>query len=90
MIREVMLVRYRELYGTTLANPGSVVRADFGRGVSIYLWNLPPDRRLPLRAYVAGFTLKNGVPISRANSIPIWRARSASMSKRASLRTRAT
>ncbi len=55
MIREVMLVRYRELYGTTLGDPASVVRAEAGRGVSIYLWNLPagnlpPDRRLPLRA----------------------------------------
>src|SRR6266852_1352280 len=67
MIREVMLVRYRELYGTTLGDPASVVRADLGthetgRGVTIYLWNLPPARRLPLRAYVAGLTLKNGVP----------------------------
>lgn len=64
MAREVMLVRYRELYGTTFGDPSSAVRANMGRGVSIYLWNLCPARRLPLRAYVAGFTLKNGVPIS--------------------------
>jgi hypothetical protein len=69
LIREVMLVRYRELYGTTLGDPASVVRADVGRGVSIYLWNLPPDRRLPLRAYVAGLTLKNGVPINYIEAI---------------------
>ena len=69
MIREVMLVRYRELYGTTLGDPSSVVRADVGRGVAIYLWNLPPERRLPLRAYVAGLTLKNGVPINYIESI---------------------
>ena len=69
MIREVMLVRYRELYGTTLADPRSMVRADVGRGASIYLWNLPPERRLPLRAYVAGFTLKNGVPINYIEAI---------------------
>jgi hypothetical protein len=69
LIREVMLVRYRELYGTTLGDPASVVRSDFGRGVSIYLWNLPPDRRLPLRAYVAGLTLKNGVPINYVEAI---------------------
>ena len=68
-IREVMLVRYRELYGTTLGDPQSVVRADVGRGVTIYLWNLPPDRRLPLRAYVAGLTLKNGVPINYIEAI---------------------
>jgi hypothetical protein len=69
LIREVMLVRYRELYGTTLGDPASVVRADVGRGASIYLWNLLPDRRLPLRAYVAGLTLKNGVPINYIESI---------------------
>jgi hypothetical protein len=74
LIREVMLVRYRELYGTTLGDPASVLRADLGgheasRGVSIYLWNLPPNRRLPLRAYVAGLTLKNGVPINYIEAI---------------------
>jgi len=69
MIREIMLVRYRELYGTTLGDPRSVVRADVGRGVSIYLWNLCPARRLPLRGYVAGFTLKNGVPINYVEAI---------------------
>src|SRR5712692_7377165 len=69
MIREVMLVRYRELYGTALGDPASVVRADVGRGVTIYLWNLPPARRLPLRAYVAGLTLKNGAPINYIEAI---------------------
>jgi hypothetical protein len=68
-IKEIMLVRYRELYGTTLGDPQSVVRADLERGVVIYLWNLPPERRLPLRAYVAGFTLKNGVPINYVEAI---------------------
>lgn len=68
-VREVMAVRYRELYGTTLGDPGSVVRATLGRGVVMYFWNLPPSRRLPLRAYVAGFTLKNGVPINYIEAI---------------------
>jgi len=73
-IREIMLVRYRELYGTTLADPRSVVRVDLGdykaaRGIELFLWNLPPDRRLPLRAYVAGLTLKNGVPINYIEAI---------------------
>lgn len=68
-IREVMAVRYRELYGTTLGDPASVVRADLGRGAVLYLWNLPPERRLPLRAYVAGFTIKNGVPINYIEAI---------------------
>jgi hypothetical protein len=68
-IREVMAVRYRELYGTTLGDSRSVVKAEVGRGVVMYFWNLPPTRRLPLRAYVAGFTLKNGVPINYVEAI---------------------
>lgn len=72
LIREVMLVRYRELYGTTLGDPRSVVHAEVGRGISIYLWNLPPERRLPLRAYAAGLTLKNGVPINYIEAIGMF------------------
>ena len=72
LIREVMLVRYRELYGTTLGDANSVVRADVGRGVSIYLWSLPPARRLPLRAYLAGLTLKNGIPINYIEAIGLF------------------
>jgi len=68
-IREVMVVRYRELYGTTLGDPRSVVRADLGRGVVMHFWGLPPTRRLPLRAYLAGYTLKNGVPINYIEAI---------------------
>jgi hypothetical protein len=68
-IREVMVVRYRELYGTTLGDPRTVVRADLGRGVVMHFWGLPPSRRLPLRAYLAGYTLKNGVPINYVEAI---------------------
>jgi hypothetical protein len=68
-IREVMAVRYRELYGTTLGDPHTVVRADLGRGVVMHFWGLPPTRRLPLRAYLAGYTLKNGVPINYIEAI---------------------
>ncbi len=68
-IREVMAVRYRELYGTTLGDPSSVVRADLGRGVVMHFWGLPPTRRLPIRAYLAGYTLKNGVPINYVEAI---------------------
>jgi hypothetical protein len=46
-----------------------VVRADLGRGVVMHFWGLPPARRLPLRAYVAGYTLKNGVPINYIEAI---------------------
>ena len=68
-IREIMVVRYRELYGTTLGDPRTVMRADLGRGVVMHFWGLPADRRLPLRAYLAGYTLKNGVPINYVEAI---------------------
>jgi len=71
MLRETTTVRYRELYGITHGDPDSVLRADVGRGVEIFLWGLPPERRLPLRAYHAGFTLKNGVPINYIEGITI-------------------
>jgi hypothetical protein len=49
-----------------------VVQANLGRGVEIFLWGLPPERRLPLRAYQAGFTLKNGVPINYIEGIALF------------------
>jgi hypothetical protein len=69
LMREVMTVRRRELWGTTHGDPAHVLRADAGRGLEIFLWGLPPERRLPLRAYVAGFSVKNGVPINYIEAI---------------------
>jgi hypothetical protein len=57
------------LWGTTHGDPAEVLAADVGRGLTIFLWGLPPERRLPLRAYVAGFGLKNGVPINYVEAI---------------------
>ena len=69
LMREVMTVRRRELWGTTYGDPASVLRADVGRGLQIFLWGLPVERRLPMRAYVAGFSLKNGVPVNYIEAI---------------------
>jgi hypothetical protein len=64
MVKEVLGVRYRELYGTSIADPRWVVQSDIGRGAETYVCGIPADRRMPLRAYLAGFTVKNGVPIN--------------------------
>jgi hypothetical protein len=72
MSREVLAVRYRELYGMTHGDPAHVIESDVGRGVQIYLWGVPPERRLPLRAYCAGFTLKNGVPVNYIEGISLF------------------
>ena len=72
MTRTALTIRYRELYGTTRGDPKQVFEADVGRGVQIFLWGLPPERRLPLRAYHAGLTLKNGVPINYIEGISLF------------------
>ncbi|MEK6299194.1 MAG: hypothetical protein AABO41_00605 [Acidobacteriota bacterium] len=72
MCRDTTCVRYRELYGIAYGDPSTVVRAEAGRGVEIFLWGLPIERRLPLRGYHCGFTLKNGVPINYIEGITLF------------------
>jgi len=72
LVKEATGVRYRELYGTANADPAWVVQANVGRGVEIYFWGLPLEKRLPLRAYLAGFTVKNGVPINYVECISLF------------------
>jgi hypothetical protein len=72
LTRTALTLRYRELYGTTRGDAKLVFEANVGRGVQIFLWGLPPDRRLPLRAYHAGLTLKNGVPINYIEGISLF------------------
>ena len=63
LTRGATALRYREYYGFTYADPGSVRAARVGRGVEIFLMGLQRNRRLPLRAGFAGFIVKNGVPV---------------------------
>src|SRR5262249_53573398 len=71
-VKEATGVRYRELYGTANADPAWVVQAGVSRGVEIYLWGLAAEKRLPLRAYLAGFTVKNGVPVNYVECISLF------------------
>ena len=64
LMKQTLGVRYRELYGTSNADSSWVVQSSVGRGTDICLCGLPPDKRLPLRAYLAGLTVKNGVAIN--------------------------
>jgi hypothetical protein len=72
VLREATTIRYRELYGITHGDPDQVVKCSIGRGIDIFLWGLPAERRLPLRAYAAGFTAKNGVPINYIEAICLF------------------
>jgi hypothetical protein len=62
LILDTSAMRYRELYGFTHPDTGRVFRADAGRGVEIVFFGVPPEWRLPLRAYHAGMFFSNGVP----------------------------
>ena len=62
LILDTSAMRYRELYGFTHPDPQRVFRADAGRGVEIVFFGVPPQWRLPLRAYHAGMFFVNGVP----------------------------
>jgi hypothetical protein len=72
MARDALAVRYRELQGSTCADPGHAFQVDAGRGVQLFLWGLDAEWRLPLRAYYAGFTLKNGVPVNYFEAIGLF------------------
>jgi hypothetical protein len=72
LMKETLGARYRELYGISNADPAWVVQSDVGRGVEIYLCGLLPEMRMPLRAYVAGFIVKNGVPINYVESTALF------------------
>ncbi len=70
--RDMMTVRYRELYGFTYGDRRRVVRAAAGRGVEFVTWGLPSERRLPLLGYHAVLILKNGVPVGYAESLALF------------------
>ena len=72
MAQDALAVRYRELQGTTYGDPNYAFQADVGRGVQLFIWGLDVEWRLPLRAYYAGFTLKNGVPINYFEAIGLF------------------
>jgi hypothetical protein len=72
LARETSTIRYRELYGFTHGDARRVFRADIGRGVEVFLMGVPPERRLPLRAYHAGLVFKNGVPVCYVEGLSLF------------------
>jgi hypothetical protein len=69
--RETSAVRYRELHGFTFGDARRVMKADIGRGVVVYVMGVPPEHRLPLRAYHAAMMFKNGVPVGYFEGLSI-------------------
>jgi hypothetical protein len=72
MAREASTTRYRELYGFTHGDPKRVLHANIGRGVDIFVTDLLPEWRLPLRAYHAAMIFKNGVPVGYFEGLSLF------------------
>ena len=72
LARTASTVRYRELYGFTNGDPKAVYKASLGRGVDLVVITLPPEKRLPLRAYHAAMIYKNGVPVGYFEALSLF------------------
>ncbi|MEK6333388.1 MAG: hypothetical protein AABM67_00460 [Acidobacteriota bacterium] len=70
--RETSAVRYRELHGFTYGDPNRVLKANIGRGTEIFVMGVPPEHRLPLRAYHAVLVFKNGVPVAYFEGLSVF------------------
>jgi hypothetical protein len=72
MAREASTVRYRELYGFTHGDRRRVFRTNLGRGVELFIMGLPPNWRLPLRAYHAAMIFKNGIAVGYFEGLSLF------------------
>ncbi len=72
LARETSAARYRELHGFTYGDSRRVLKASFGRGVEVFVFGVPPEHRLPLRAYHAALIFKNGVPVAYFEGLSIF------------------
>lgn len=72
MAREASTVRYRELYGFTHGDPRRVFKTGLGRGVELFITGVPPNWRLPLRAYHAAMIFKNGIAVGYFEGLSLF------------------
>ena len=72
LARETSAVRYRELHGFTYGDPKRVLKAELGRGVQAFVMGVPPEYRLPLRAYHAAIIFNNGVPVAYFEGLSLF------------------
>ncbi len=72
IIRTASAVRFRELHGFIWGDEKSFLKVDLGRGVIVFLNEVLPENRLPLRAYHSGFIFKNGIPAGYVEGISLF------------------
>ena len=71
-ILDTSATRFRELYGFSHPDENGVFQVSPGRGVEICFFGVPPEWRLPLRAYHAAMFFKNGVPAGYAELLSFF------------------
>lgn len=62
-VNDVLAVRNRELFPLTLANPGEVYRYDAGRGLTIFIYGMRCEDRLPIETNFGALLVRNNLPI---------------------------
>ena len=72
LARETSAVPYRELHGFTFGDASRVLKAELGRGTVAFVVGVPPEHRLPLRAYHAAIIFKNGVPVAYFEGLSLF------------------
>lgn len=72
VIVDASAARYRELYGFEHPDHKHIYHADFGRGVDVYVFGVPPEDRLPLRACHSAMFFKNGVPMGYVEALSLF------------------
>src|SRR5437588_10810128 len=72
LARETSAVRYRELHGFTHGDSRRVLKATLGRGTEAFVIGVPPEHRLPLRAYHAALIFQNGVPVAYFEGLSLF------------------
>jgi hypothetical protein len=72
LARETSTLRYRELWGFTHGDEARVSKIVLGRGVNLFVMGVPPEWRLPLRAYHAAMIFKNGIPVGYFEGLSIF------------------
>lgn len=72
MARETSAVRYRELHGFTYGDATRMLKAELGRGTEAFVFGVPAEHRLPLRAYHAAIIFKNGVPVAYFEGLSLF------------------
>jgi hypothetical protein len=68
--RATLAMLRRETEPITLCRPEGVEHLDLGRGVSIALYWMPPDRRLPIDSHVGFVLFKNSLPVAYGGGWP--------------------